>query len=103
MRDMFVRLVSGKVKPGKIGEFREWYETEDVPAARKLKGLRTMLLLEPVDAPDEVVSLTIWDSEEDAEAFEKSGQFEELVKKAMPLLAEAPVRKSYSVSVVLQA
>ncbi len=100
---MFVRLVFGKVQTDKIEEFRRWYKNEDVPAVKNQKGLRMLLLLESVDVLGEAVSLSIWDSKEDAEAFEKRGPYKELVKKAIPLLTEEPVRKSYDVTVVHQA
>jgi len=100
---MFVRLVFGKVQTDKIKEFRRWYKTEDVPAVKNQKGLRMQLLLESVDVPGEAVSLTIWDSKEDAEALDKSGLYKELVKKALPFLTEEPMRKSYEVTVVHQA
>ena len=103
MRIMFVRLVFGKVQTNKMEEIRGWYQTEDVPAMKNQKGLRMLLFLESVDSPDEAVSLSIWDSKEDAEAWEKSGPYKELVKKAMLLLAEESKSKSYAVTVVHQA
>ena len=62
-----------------------------------------LLLLESVDAPGEAVSLSIQDSKEDAEAYEKSGLYEKQVKKALTFLTEAPKLKSYEVTVVHQA
>ena len=100
---MVVRLVFGKIQTDKIKEFRKWYKTEDVPAVKNQKGLRMLLLLESVDAPGEAVSLSIWDSNEDAEAYEKSGLYEKQVKKALTFLTEAPKLKSYEVTVVHQA
>jgi len=87
----------------KIEEFRKIYMESMVPAVKNQKGLQILLLLESVDAPGEVVSLSIWDSKENAEAYEKSGLYKEQVKKAIPLLTEAPMLKSYEVTVVHQA
>jgi hypothetical protein len=37
---------------------------------------------------DEAISLTVWDSKEDADTYEESGLFEKLIKKLEPTLSD---------------
>ena len=77
---MYVRLLSLKIEPERLSEFRQIYENEIVPTLRNVSGCRYAFL---VDSPEEseVISITIWDSKEHADAYEKSGIFEGLVEK----------------------
>ena len=77
---MYVRLTSIKVEPEKLSEFKQIYESEILPELRGVSGCRYAFL---VDSPEEkeVMSVTIWDSKEHADAYEKSGMFQRLVEK----------------------
>ena len=48
---------------------------------------------------DEGYTVTLWETEEDAEAYESSGAYREQVAKLGDTLAERPTRKIYKVSI----
>jgi heme-degrading monooxygenase HmoA len=48
---------------------------------------------------DEGYTVTLWEAEEDAEAYESSGAYREQVAKLGATLAEPPTRKIYKVSI----
>ena len=77
---MWLRIVSLKVLPGKLDEFRRLYAEHAIPALRGAKGCRHVYLLESGDQSPEVLSVTSWESKQDAEAYEKSGVFEKLLE-----------------------
>jgi len=47
--------------------------------------------VQATDQPDAVGSLTLWETQEDAEAYTRAGTFEKLMGKVRPLLAETSV------------
>lgn len=85
---VWVRLVSLKVRPGKKEEFQRKYEEEVIPALRNVKGCRHVYLTERPDRQDEVISVTSWDSRQDAEAYEKGGLFAELLGRQKSVLSD---------------
>ncbi len=48
---------------------------------------------------DKGYTVTLWETEEDAEAYESSGAYREQVAKLGDTLAERPTRKIYKVSI----
>ncbi len=78
---MYVRLVSVKLQEGKLNEFRQKYMEEIVPILQNTKGCRYIYLTESLQEENQVISMTIWDSKEDADEYEKSGLFSELTEK----------------------
>jgi heme-degrading monooxygenase HmoA len=65
---------------------------------REQWGFRGGLVLSNTEV-DEGYTLTIWETEVDAEAYESSGVYQEQVAKVGNLLVEPPTRKIYEVSV----
>ena len=76
---IWLRIVSLKILPGKLDEFKRLYAEKTIPALRNVKGCRHVYLLENDEQSHEVLSVTRWDSKEDAEAYEKSGLYEKLL------------------------
>jgi heme-degrading monooxygenase HmoA len=58
-----------------------YYRDEVWGVLARQKGHRFHHLLESADVPGEGVSVTAWDSREDAEAYERSGAYDELAAK----------------------
>jgi len=77
---IWLRIVSLKVLPGKLDEFKRLYAEHAIPALRNVKGCRHVYLLESEERSHEVLSVTTWDSNQDAETYEKSGLFEHLLE-----------------------
>lgn len=86
-RTLWVRVVSLKIRPGKLAEFKTLYAGQAIPALRALKGCVYVYLLEKGDSPDEVLSVTGWDSRENAEMYEKGGMFDRLLESQKSLLS----------------
>ncbi len=78
---MHLRIVSMKIRPGKLEEFRQVYKNDIIPALRSVNGCRYAFLTEGAKEKNEVFSVTIWDSKKDAENYEKSGLFDQLKGK----------------------
>jgi len=95
---MYVRMTFFKLKIGKMGELRELYNKEVVSAHKGHKGIRFVHLLESLDNENEGISITAWDTKADVEAYEKSGEYEKLLKKFKNMYAAEPLLKSYEVT-----
>lgn len=85
---MWVRIVSLKLRAGKLGEFKRLYSEQVIPALRKVKGCRYIYLTERSDRKDEILSVTSWDNKEAAEAYEESGLFTRLLESQSDTLSE---------------
>ena len=84
---LYVRVLSVRLKPDGMDEFRKIYEHEILPALHETRGCRYAYLTEDAGNPDEALSLTVWNRKEDADEYERSGRFGSLVKKISHLLA----------------
>ncbi len=78
---MYVRLVSAKIKMDKLQELRTIYNNEIIPALISIKGCCYAYLIEGKHEKTDAISVTIWDSQKDAEDYEKSGLFNHLIDK----------------------
>ena len=95
---MFARMTTMETKIGKIDKFVEIYEKSIVPAAKSQKGYCGAYFLVNRKT-GKVVSITLWDSEEDALANEENRYYQEQLVKIMNLLTRSPIREGYEVSV----
>ncbi len=78
---MWARVAWGKVKPGTWDEYERVYRELILPASRNVTGLRFRELLRGADDPNEGISLTLWDSREDMEAYERSGTYQGFLER----------------------
>ena len=78
---ILLRLVSVKLEENKIDEFRRIYKREILPVLQNTKGCSYAYLVESLHEKNEVVSITIWDNKKNADEYESSGNFRELVSK----------------------
>ena len=78
---MYARMAWGKVKPGSWEDYERVYRDEILPGSRGVKGLRFRELLRGIDDPDEGISLTLWESREDLEAYEQSAAYQGFVER----------------------
>ncbi len=84
--DPYVRILSFKVDPKNCTEFRRLYDEVTTPQILKVEGCRAAFLIGSADG-EGTVSVTIWDSKNYADRYEKSGKFEELFSILRPLLS----------------
>lgn len=99
---MFARLTFVKITPEHIDRFRKTYHEEVIPVLRQQKGLIYVMLLEPTEKADDFISITEWDNEADAKAYESSGVYQQLVDKVRSFFTKEPVLKIYSYKEVAQ-
>lgn len=99
---MFVRLTYFGFKPGKLEELKKFYNEVAIPTLRKQKGNLECKLLEPVDQKDEYISMTIWESKEDADAYHSKGVYKSLIDQVRPYFSKEPVLKVYNSEGVLE-
>jgi len=74
-----VRMVSLKFKEGMVQEFKKHYEQDVIPVLRSIDGCKTAFLAAPADNPHELISVTEWESEQAAQAYEHGGQFDKIL------------------------
>jgi len=91
------RLTFVKTKPeASTEEMRKIWDESVVPAAMTQKGFCGGFLLSLRD-DNEGIAVSLWESDSDAEAGEKSGYYQEQVKKFAPAFTAPPERKLYDV------
>ncbi len=84
----WLRIVALKIRPEKVEEFRHVYVDRIIPALREVKGCRFIYLTENPEKPDEMISVTSWESEDDANRYEQSGAFQMILESQKHLLSE---------------
>src|SRR3990172_2359030 len=80
-KSLFLRLVSVNLKPDMKQEYHRLYVNEIIPTLLETKGCLHAYLIMPSRGDSQSISVTIWDTKEDAAAYEHSGQFASLVEK----------------------
>lgn len=94
---MVVRLTRFNLSPEKAQEAKKIYKKGIAPEVKKQKGNVNVMLLEPTDGSNEHISITIWENKADAEAYEASGKYKELVDKIKGMFTGKPILKTYKV------
>jgi len=97
---MYARLTIAQIKSDLIEDFIKLFKKSVVPAAKLQKGYRGIYLL--VDRKTgNGISMSLWDSEEDALANERSHYYQEQVAKFFVFYTEEkfPHREGYEVCV----
>jgi quinol monooxygenase YgiN len=83
---MYLRIVAGRVRMDQIDAFRAHYQDNLIPALLETNGCRYAYLAAGRDE-GEMMSVTLWDSQSHASAYEESGRFEELMGTIRPMLS----------------
>ena len=78
---MHLRILSVNLRKDKKKEFEDLYNSIIIPALNKQEGCIMAFFTENRDDENNIISVTIWKRREDAEAYENSGKFNELVKQ----------------------
>lgn len=95
---MFARVTSARIDKDKIEQFKKIYLESVVPAAKEQKGFKAIcLMVDPKTG--EGLSITYWESEEDALASEKNLYYQQQVAKFLPFFIRDPIREGYEVIV----
>jgi len=99
---MVVRLTYFNFTPGKIDELKKFYNEVAVPTLRKQKGNINCILLEPVNQNDEYISMTSWESQEDADAYQSKGVYKQLIDQVRKFFAKEPTLRVYRTEGVME-
>ena len=99
---MFARLTIMQGKVEKSDEAIKIYEDSVISAAKLQKGFKGAYLLTDRKTGKNI-SCTLWESEDDAVANEKTGYYQEQVDKFKDFITEPPVHEGYEVTVQVGA
>jgi len=87
---MFMRTVHLRLDPNRILELRQMYAGVIVAELARTRGCLYAGLLQGVEDPESGISLTLWQSTVEAEAYERSGTYARLWDQARPYLSASP-------------
>lgn len=99
---MIVRLTYLSFLPQNLAQAKKIYFDEVVPVVKKQKGNIDCRLLEPIEKTDDYISMTTWETKADADAYNNSGIYRELVEKVRKDFAKEPVLKLYTTESILE-
>ena len=94
---MWIRLIENKIQPDKLDEVRTIYNQEIIPVVKMQEGNIETFLMESKDRKGVVISFTSWETQEDGDAYEKSGTYVQMVNKVKHTFAGMPTLWSYEV------
>ncbi|MBP1643035.1 MAG: hypothetical protein H6Q03_1704 [Acidobacteria bacterium] len=78
---VFVRIVSIQTRPDRLQEFVALYREQVIPVLLARPGNRGAFLAEGAGDSSELLSISLWEREEDAVRYEMSGEFERLTHR----------------------
>ncbi len=84
---MFMRFLQLQIDSQSVSEFKNFYEATISPRLQKMHGCLFAGLI--TSNKNEFISLTFWESLEDAENYEKAGVFKNLFDESKPFLSES--------------
>ena len=99
---MFVRLTYFGFKPEKLQELKKFYNEVAIPTVRQQKGNVDCKLLEPVDKTEDYISMTTWESRQDADTYQSKGVYTKLVDQVRPFFSKEPVLRVYQTEVIME-
>ena len=93
---MFTRNVTMKLKPNTAPEFKGLVENEILPLLRKQQGFRDEFTFV---APErsEVLAISIWETKENAEAYNRTG-YPDVLKTLSKVLEGTPTVETFDVA-----
>ena len=77
-----VMIAWGKLRLGAWEQYESFYNERVEPTLKSVKGLRERQLLRSTEDPDEGMTLSMWDSQEDLLNYERSELRQTLAKEA---------------------
>jgi quinol monooxygenase YgiN len=86
---MFMRLLQLQLKLAYVQEFKKFYESTVYPELQKLPGCLFAGLIKSTPQPDEFISITFWETQLQAEQYEKTGTFKNLFEQAKVFFSDS--------------
>ena len=78
---MFLRIVSLKIQPGKMDEFKKLYSEVVIPSFKKAPGCRNAFLTQSISEGSDFISVSVWDDKESAVKHESGKEYNEMIDK----------------------
>jgi quinol monooxygenase YgiN len=91
----FVRVGQFKALPDQADKLRLIYEAEAIPAIRAATGNVSAVLMQQHQDREAFMAITVWDTAEDAERYDRSGQAAAMVDKIRFSFAGPPSLTTY--------
>jgi heme-degrading monooxygenase HmoA len=85
---MYARNIAVRLKPNTLSDFTKTFETNVLPILRKQKGFQDEITFAMAGGTD-VVAISLWDTKENAEAYNTAG-YPEVVKNLEKFLDGSP-------------
>lgn len=85
---MFGRNVSVHLKPNSLAEFTQLFDKEIIPTLRKQKGFQDEITIE-VTGGTEVIAISLWDSKENADNYNRE-TYPEVLKTLAKVIDGTP-------------
>jgi len=85
---MYARNVAIRLKPNTLGDFTKTFETNVLPILRRQKGFQDEITFAMPNGVD-VVAISLWESKENAEAYNTAG-YPEVLKNLEKFLDGSP-------------
>ena len=86
---MYMRLVQARFIPASLSIIKKIYDDKIIPQLQHMSGCMFAGLVISETEPDLGISLTLWDSEENAESYVKSGTFQTLLDEIRPYFSDS--------------
>ena len=93
---MFTRIVSMQVKPNVHSQFIEVFENQVIPTLRKQQGFKDELLFISPVGP-EVVAISLWESKDNAETYNRA-MYPEVLKTLAKFVEPTPKVVTYDLA-----
>jgi hypothetical protein len=97
---MFARNIALRLKPNTLAEFTRTLDSEVIPILRKQKGFQDEIIFCNLGGMD-IIAISLWDTKENAEAYNTAGYPEVLKSLNMVLDGSPRVRVSDVISSTL--
>ena len=93
---MFARIVAMQLKPNARQEFTKEFENQIIPTLRKQQGFMDEMLFVDPGGP-EVVAISLWDSKQSAETYNRT-TYPEVLKTLTKLIERTPEIRTLEVA-----
>ncbi|MGH3090217.1 MAG: antibiotic biosynthesis monooxygenase family protein [Rubrobacteraceae bacterium] len=93
---MYARMTTIRTQEGKVEEAIEIARDSIAPLAKEQPGFKSLLALTDSE-DDEVVLISLWETEDDLQVSEDNGYYEDQIGKLSSVLHGRAVRENYTV------
>lgn len=93
---MFARIVAMQLKPNTRQEFTQLFESQVIPTLRKQQGFTDEMLFVDPGGP-EVVAISLWDSKQSAETYNRT-TYPEVIKTLGKVIERTPEVRTLEVA-----